>query len=79
MSSEKKYLVKDVNLVQLTEWLNSFYGVKKSGEEFTVSDCQGYTKRKLVPAYLGGHEIEISLDRVRGVRSYSVIDNNEDK
>lgn len=74
METEVKYLIKDVNLVQLTEWLNTFFSRKKSGEEFSVSDTQGYIRRGHLPAYLGGHSIKIDLTRVKGVRCYSVID-----
>lgn len=79
MTNEKKYLVENLNLVSLVEWFNQYYAVKKSGEEFTVSDIQGYVKRKQVPAYLGGHEIEISSDRIKGIRSYSIVDNSDSK
>jgi len=75
MNDEKQYLVKDLNLISLVEWFNQYYAVKKSGEEFTVSDVQGYVKRKRVPFYLGGEEIEINSEKVKGVRSYSIIKN----
>jgi len=75
MNSEKQYLVENLNLVSLVEWFNQYYAVKKSGEEFNVSDIQGYVCRKRVPAYLGGEEIEINLEKVKGVRCYSIVKN----
>lgn len=76
MKEEKKYLVKDVNLIALTEWCNETFQTKKSGEEFSVSDVQGYVRRGYLPAYLGGQIIETCSTKVRGVKSYSVVENN---
>lgn len=72
---EKKYVIKNVSLTYLTEWLNKTYCIKKSGEAFTVSDAQGYVRRGYLPTYLGGHFIEVDSSLVQGVRSYSIVEN----
>lgn len=76
-SEKKEYLIENVNLISLTKWFNTFFGLKKSGEEFRVTDVQGYTRRGNVPAYLGGQIIETSSDIVQGVKSYSVRKSND--
>jgi hypothetical protein len=72
---EKDYIVRNVSLTRLVDWLNKTYLIKKSGEEFTISDAQGYVKRGFLPNYLGGHTIEVDSSIVQGVKSYSIIEN----
>ena len=72
MSSEE-YLIEDINLVSLQKWLNDYYKIKKTGEPFSISDVQGYVVRGKLPSYLGGHVIQISTNRVKGTKSYSIL------
>ena len=69
------YLVENVSLTTLVEWLNKEYVIKKSGEPFTTSDVQGYINRGYLPRYLGGHTIKVDSSLVKGVNSYSIIPN----
>jgi hypothetical protein len=68
----EKFLVTDVNFSELVKWLNEKFKWKKSGYPFTISDVQGYIKRGHLPSYIGGHQITVDKQKVRGVSSYSV-------
>ena len=73
--SENKYRVEKKTLTQLTEWMNSEFGTKKSGEPFKVSDVQKYVERGNVPSYLGGFEImKDTSPQFKDLKVYNVLE-----
>lgn len=66
-----KYLVQELTLTQLTNWLNERFKKKKSGKPFTTNDVKAYTVRKHLPRYLGYNRIE-KTKKIKGVTLYNV-------
>ena len=68
---KKEYLVKGVTMARLSDFMNSNFGKKKTGEPFSIWDVQGYCRRGFLPKYLGGNRIEKS--EKSGIFFYSVL------
>jgi hypothetical protein len=69
---EEKYLVKDVNLSGLTEWMNENF-TKADGSLFSRRDIQSYANRKHLPMYLGGYMIECPPRKHCTIKLYNVL------
>jgi len=52
------FIVKNLTLTAMTNWLNEVFKEKSSGQKFQHYDVQGYIRRGKLPDYLGGNEIE---------------------
>ena len=68
---KKEYLVKNVTMVRMVNFLVEAFGKKKSGEPFTIWDVQGYCRRGNLPKYLGGNPIQ--QHERSGVNFYSIV------
>lgn len=65
------YILKNVHLTQLTNWLNE-NKKKASGKKFTTSDVQQYIfKMQKLPEYLGGNKIEFACQE-KHKRTYNL-------
>ena len=53
-------------LTGLKDYLNEKFTDKKSGKGFTAADVQGYIQRGKLPDYLGGTEIKLGKQLVKG-------------
>lgn len=68
-----EYIVKDLNLTQLTSVISDLF-CKKSGKPIKLNDVQGYIKRKKLPIYMGDIEIKENTE-IKCVKLYSLIKN----
>lgn len=68
----ERYLVKDVNLTGLTEWLNENF-TKLNGKPFTRRDVQSYADRGHLPIYVGGYKIECPPRKHCTIKLYNIL------
>ena len=70
---EVKYLVENINLTGLTEWLNENEDFEKqTGTKFNTNDVNQYLRLGHLPHYMGGNKIDESDLKTTGVKLYNL-------
>lgn len=68
----KKYILEEVTMTRMVEFLNKNYKQKRSLKPFNTTDAQGYIKRGALPSYMGGNRIELSK-KDTGTKLYNIL------
>lgn len=68
----KDFLLKEVTMSRICEFLNEKFKVKKSFKSFNTTDVQGYIRRGFLPSYLGGNKI-VASNRDSGAKLYNIL------
>ena len=67
------YLVENVNLTGLTNWLNENEDFKKQNDKsFTTNDVFTYIRLGHLPYYMGGNKVEDSEVKITGFKLYNL-------
>ncbi len=67
-----EYLVENLTLTGLTDYLNENGFKKFSGKAFTTNDMFQYLRLGHLPHYMGGNKIDESDLKVSGIKLYSL-------
>ena len=67
-----EYLVENLTLTKLTDYLNENGFKKLSGKAFTTNDTRQYILLSHIPHYMGGNKIDEGDMKISGVNLYSL-------